>query len=109
MTSTAGHGVYRGGNAEGAGLGNRFAQEVNQRVKWILVFLMPAEVSSSFILPLLTNVMRSGPAPLKTLEPQPALFETHPTLLADHQMVEHLNVQKSAGLDDPPGHGDILR
>ena len=32
MASTAGYGVYRGGNAEGVGLGNRFAQEVDERV-----------------------------------------------------------------------------
>ena len=30
--STAGHGVRRGGNAEGVGLGNRFAQQINQCV-----------------------------------------------------------------------------
>jgi hypothetical protein len=32
MASTAGYGVHRGGNAEGAGLGNRFVQQVDQRV-----------------------------------------------------------------------------
>jgi hypothetical protein len=32
VARTAGVGVPRGGNAEGAGLGNRFAQEVDQGV-----------------------------------------------------------------------------
>lgn len=32
MASTVGIGVHRGGDAEGVGLGNRFAQEVDQRV-----------------------------------------------------------------------------
>src|SRR5215472_13180040 len=32
MGSTAGHGVHRGGNDEGAGLGNGFTQQINQGV-----------------------------------------------------------------------------
>lgn len=32
MASTVGIGVHRSGNAEGVGLGNRFAQEVDQSV-----------------------------------------------------------------------------
>ena len=36
--STAGHGVHRSRNAEGAGLGDRFAQQINQGVTNAVVF-----------------------------------------------------------------------
>ena len=47
--STAGTGVDRGGNAEGAGLGDRFAQKVNQRVMDAVV-ADAADVSSNFMM-----------------------------------------------------------
>jgi hypothetical protein len=49
MAGTAGLGVRRGGNAERAGLGNRFAQRSTNAL-WMFVFLMPAEVRRSFML-----------------------------------------------------------
>ena len=42
---------------EGAGLGNRFAQELYQRV-WMLVLLMPPEVRRNFMMPLLVTAIK---------------------------------------------------
>src|SRR3990172_1909335 len=52
--------------------------------------------------------LRSGCYTSST-ETQPALFERDETVLADHQMVEHVNVQQLARLDECAGDGDVFR